>query len=155
MNISQLPVALAKEVYDFYMGVESGNWVKRYHEHLTEQSKERFDLTTHIAGERAEGTVPSHPLEAYTGTYTRDGYTPVEVRLEDGKLYMKFIDADTELKHYHYNTFTTSDLMGGGEVPPGLPVSFHTADFKETVETLVMKLCFEAGAAPIRFQKKT
>ena len=49
---------------------------------------------------------------------------------------------------------TFSDLMGGGEVPPGLPVSFHTADFKETVETLVMKLCFEAGAAPIRFQKK-
>lgn len=45
--------------------------------------------------------------------------------------------------------------LGGGEVPPGLPVSFHTADFKETVETLVMKLCFEAGAVPIRFQKKT
>jgi len=44
--------------------------------------------------------------------------------------------------------------MGGGEVPPGLPVSLRTADFKETVETLVMKLCFEDGAAPIRFQKK-
>ena len=155
LNVSDLHVALAKEIYDFYIGVESGNWVKRYHEYMTQQSKKRLDLTTQIAGEKTEGTVPSHPLEAYVGTYTREGYTPVEVRLEADKLYMKFIDADTELKHYHYDTFTTSDLMGGGEVPPGLPVSFHTADFRGNIETLVMMLCFEEGTAPIRFKKKT
>lgn len=155
MNVSNLHVALAKEIYDFYLGAESGNWVKRYYEYMTQQSQKRLDLTTLIAGEKTEGTAPSHPLEAYVGIYTRDGYTPVEVRLEEDKLYMKFIDADTELRHYHYDTFTTSDLMGGGEVPPGLPVSFHTADFRETVETLVMMLCFEEGAAPIRFKKKT
>jgi len=154
MNTSNLHTALAREIYDYYIGVESGNWVKRYHDFSTEQSGKRSDLTKTFAGERVDGTILSHPMEDYTGTYTRDGYTPAMVRIEDGKLYLKFIDADTELKHYHYDTFITSDLMGGGEIPPGLPVTFHTADFRGDIDTLVMPLCFEEGAAPIRFKKK-
>ena len=154
MNVSQLHVALAKEIYDYYMGVESGNWVARYHAHLSKQSDKRLDFTTPFTGGRTEGTVPSHPLADYVGTYTRDGYTPVSVRLENGELYLKFIDADTKLKHYHYDTFLTSDLMGGGEIPPGLPVTFQTAPFRSEIDTLIMPLCFEEGAAPIRFRKQ-
>ena len=154
MNVSNLQDALAHEIYDYYIGAKNGDWVKRYHEYQTNQWKKRDSITTLYAGEKAENTAPSHPLEAYTGTYTRNGYTPVTIRLEDGKLYLKFIDADTELRHYHYDTFLTSNLMGGGEISPGLPVSFQTADFRSNIETLVMPLCFEDGAAPIRFKKQ-
>ena len=150
MNVSNLHVALAHEIYDYYIGAEGGNWVQRYHNYCTKQGEKRSSITTYFAGEKTEGTVPSHPLEAYTGTYTRNGYTPVTIRLDNGKLYLKFIDGDTELRHYHYDTFLTSDLMGGGEISPGLPVSFQTADFRSNIETLVMPLCFEEGAAPIR-----
>ena len=154
MNVSNLHVALAHEIYDYYIGAEGGNWVQRYHDYCTKQGEKRSSITTYFAGEKTEGTVPSHPLEAYTGTYTRNGYTPVTIRLDNGKLYLKFIDGDTELRHYHYDTFLTSDLMGGGEISPGLPVSFQTADFRSNIETLVMPLCFEEGAAPIRFKKQ-
>ena len=154
MNVSNLHVALAHEIYDYYIGAEGVNWVQRYHDYCTKQGEKRSSITTYFAGEKTEGTVPSHPLEAYTGTYTRNGYTPVTIRLDNGKLYLKFIDGDTELRHYHYDTFLTSDLMGGGEISPGLPVSFQTADFRSNIETLVMPLCFEEGAAPIRFKKQ-
>ena len=153
MNVSNLHVALAKEILDYYTDAESGNWVQRYYDFFAAVTGKRSDGMKRFTGERVEGTVCSHPLEDYTGTYTRNGYSPVTVRLQDGKLYMQFIDADTELKHFHYDTFTTSDLMGGGEVAPGLPVSFRTAEFRGDIDTLVMPLCFEGGAAPIRFRK--
>ena len=154
MNVNQLHVALAKEIYDYYIGVEGGNWVKRYYEYLTEQSKKRLDFTAPFTGEKTEGTVPSHPLDAYIGTYIRDGYTPVEIRLEDDSLFMKFIDANTKLQHYHYDTFLTSDLMGGGEIPPGLPVTFNTAPFRSEIDTVTMPLCFEDVSAPICFKRQ-
>lgn len=153
MNISNLPVAISKEIYDYYMNVESGNWVQRYHEHLVKQSEKRFDFTTALAGTKTDNTTYSHPLEAYVGTYTRPGYTPVEIRLDNNELYMKFIDADTKLRHYHYDTFITSDIMGGGEIPVGLPVQFHPELFKSNIDKLTMPLCFEEGCAPIHFKK--
>lgn len=154
MNVSNLHVALAHEIYDYYIGAEGGNWVQRYYDFCSKQDEKRSSITTVFAGEQAKGTMLSHPLEAYTGTYVRSGYSPATVRLENGCLYLKFIDADTQLRHYHYDTFLTSNLMGGGEISPGLPVSFQTADFRSNIATLVMPLCFEEGSKPIRFQKK-
>ena len=154
MNVSDLHYALAKEIYDYYIGVESGNWVKRYHEYMTEQSQKRLDFTSQFTGEKTEGTAPSHPLQDYIGTYTRDGYTPVEIRLENESLFLKFTDADTKLQHYHYDTFITSDMIGGGEIPPGLPVTFNVAPFRSEIGTLTMQLCFEEGASPCIFKKE-
>ena len=154
MNVSDLHVALSKEIYDYYIGVESGNWIKRYHDYHTEISKKRLDFTSQFTKTKIEGTTPSHQLEAYTGIYVRNGYTPVEIYSKNNELYLKFTDADTKLTHYHYETFITNDLMGGGEIPPGLPVTFNTAPFKAEIDTITMPLCFEEGSAPIVFKKQ-
>lgn len=154
MNVSNFHKALAHEVYDYYIGVEGGNWVKRYHDYTAEASAKRGDMMKGFTGDRVEGTTYSHPLEDYTGTYLHSGYASVTVRVEDGKLFLKFIDADTELSHFHYDTFVTSDLMGGGEVPPGLPVCFRAQEFRSGIDMLIMPLCFEEGAEPIRFKKQ-
>lgn len=154
MNVSSLHIALAKEVYDYYIGVESGNWVQRYYDYKCEVSKKRLDFTSTFTNGKTEGTKPSHPLEQYVGIYTRKGYTPVEIYLKEDELHLKFTGTDTKLVHYHYDTFITSDLMGGGEIPVGLPVSFNCAPFKKEMDTITMPLCFEEGAAPIVFKKK-
>lgn len=154
MNNSALHRALAREVYDHYIGVESGNWVKRYHDYYVEQNAKLSSSMAAYTGEKVEGTTWSHPLEDYAGKYVHDGYMPVVVRYEDGKLLMKLNDCKTELKHFHYDTFVTSDIMGGGEVPPGLPVTFHGADFRKEIASLAMPLCFEEGAEPVRFKKQ-
>ena len=153
MNVSDLHVAIAKEIYDHYIGVESGNWVKRYHEFQSEQSKKRLDFTKYFTKDKVENTSPSHQLEEYTGVYKRDGYTPIEIYLKDNDLYLKFTDADTKLTHYHYDTFITNDLMGGGEIPVGLPLTFNVTPFRSNIESITIQLCFEENAKPCVFKK--
>ena len=154
MNVSILHQALSREVYDYYMGVESGDWVNRCYEQMSKAGSTRGNMMKAYTGEKKEGTVWSHPLEDYAGTYFHAGYMPVEVTLEDGKLFMQFNEVKTELRHFHYDTFVTSDLMGGGEIPPGLPVQFSAEAFRSTVGALTMPLCFEPGAEPTRFTRK-
>lgn len=155
MNVSFLHEALSREIYDYYIGVESGDWVNRYYKQMTKLGGSRGDMMKAYTGEQAEGTTWSHPLDAYTGTFAHGGYMPVTVTLEDGKLFLQFNDVKTELRHFHYDTFVTSDLMGGGEIPPGLPVQFSAENFRSGIGALTMPLCFEQGSAPTRFVRKS
>lgn len=154
MNVGMLGDALAHDVYDYYIGVEDTNWVQRDYDRYKEVFSVRGDMMKPFTGEKKEGTVWSHPLEDYAGTYFHAGYMPVEVTLEEGKLYLHFNGVKTELRHFHYDTFITSDLLGGGEIPPGLPVQFSAEAFRSTVGALTMPLCFEPGAEPTRFTRK-
>ena len=108
---------------DLIIGAESGGWVKRYHDYLTQQNAKRSSSMAAYTGEQVKGTAWSHPLEDYTGSYLHDGYMPVKVCVKDNKLFMTLNGIETELTHFHYDTFVTNDIMGGGEIPPGLPVS--------------------------------
>jgi CubicO group peptidase (beta-lactamase class C family) len=58
------------------------------------------------AESRAEGTTPSHPLEAYAGTYESEMYGEVTVEVRGGALY---VDRSPGLRgpasHWHYDTF--------------------------------------------------
>lgn len=61
--------------------------------------------TTKTRSDRVRGTRPSHPLEAYTGTYRHPGYGDLHVSLQDGKLQTRYHEMDLAVKHYHYDTF--------------------------------------------------
>ncbi len=55
-----------------------------------------------------KNTLPSLPLEGYTGIYGGDLYGDAEVRIEDGHLAVSFIPTpmfEGDLFHWHYNTF--------------------------------------------------
>ena len=56
-------------------------------------------------GKPIEGTVPSHPLEDYTGVYHNECYGDITVTLEDGKLFFEFHHDRSALKHFHYDCF--------------------------------------------------
>ena len=58
-----------------------------------------------LFGKPIEGTVPSHPLEDYTGVYHNECYGDITVTLEDGDLFMDFHHERTVLKHFHYDCF--------------------------------------------------
>ncbi|MFO0014565.1 MAG: serine hydrolase [Planctomycetota bacterium] len=56
----------------------------------------------------AEGTKPSHPLEAYTGLFECPLYGKAAVESMDGKLRMQFFpygELTATLEHLHYDTF--------------------------------------------------
>lgn len=73
---------------------------------------------------RDKNTRPSHPMEAYTGMYNSPIYDSVEVRMEDGKLYLAMLhtpDFQGSLTHWQHNTYKL-------EFPaaPSLPAGFVT-----------------------------
>ncbi len=54
---------------------------------------------------RIEGSVPSHPLEAYTGDFEHPGYGILSVTLNDDELRVTFNEMVFPLRHYHYDIF--------------------------------------------------
>jgi hypothetical protein len=59
------------------------------------------------AAERIENAPPTHPLEAYTGTFQAEGYPDFAVRLDGQTLQACTVGSLdwSELRHYHYNVF--------------------------------------------------
>jgi CubicO group peptidase (beta-lactamase class C family) len=55
--------------------------------------------------EKVRRTRPSHPLQAYAGTFTHPGYGAIKVELEDGTLAATYNGTRMPLKHYHYDVF--------------------------------------------------
>ena len=59
---------------------------------------------------RAKDTRPSHPLEAYVGTYSHPAWGATEVMLENGALVVRLGPSPRNrgaLEHWHYDTFRT------------------------------------------------
>lgn len=152
MNGSFLHYALAREVYDHYLGVESGNWVQRYYDFSKERYAELDQVIEHFTGKKIEGTVPSHELAAYAGTYHKDGYVDIIIEAKDDALYMTFNGYTNKLSHFHYDQYVTSAIVG--ELPAGMPVRFRTADLDGTIDALTIPLVTESGSELPLFIKK-
>lgn len=150
MDGSFLHYAMAREIIDHYMGIYDGNWSERYYDFVRKNSEGIGDVIHSFAGDRVEGTSPAHELTEYTGVYTRAGYTPVTVTLENGTLHAEFIGYKVPLEHYHYETFLMDGIMG--ELPPGLPAHFHTAETGGAVDGFAAP--FAPGCELIRFRKE-
>lgn len=153
LNSSFLHYALGRTVIDHYLGIEDGDWVKRYHDFVAERRNGSKNIMERFTGKKVEGTSLSHPLEEYAGTYTREGYSPCVIRQENDTLVMEFLDRPNTLTHFHYDTFVTGDIVG--ELPPGLPVHFHTAEVGGAIDSLAMPLVTEAGGALVRFVRES
>ena len=143
--------ALARTVYDHYLGVEDGDWGNRCHAFVKESHEKLPEALKAFTGDRVPYTAPSHPIEEYTGTYRRDGYSEMVIRLEEGKLVMDFLGEVNVLDHFHYDTFVTTGIVG--ELPKGMPVHFSAAFVGGKIETLRMPLVTEAGGELVCFKK--
>lgn len=153
MDGCQLHMSICKTVADHFLGLSDSNWFERYYNYVQERREANKKITVQLAGEKVEGTNPSHPLEAYVGEYARPGYGYCAVSLDEGRLVLHFLGVEDHLDHYHYDTFVSADVIG--EVPPGLPVHFHTAEVGGKIDALLMPLVLEKGGELVRFQKVT
>ena len=107
-SINSLPTYLMYEILDRYFGAEAKDWsswgLMRYRSSQTKKEKQQEDDELN----RVKNTLPSLPLEGYTGIYGGDLYGDAEVRIEDGHLVVFFIPTpmfEGDLFHWHYNTF--------------------------------------------------
>ncbi len=151
MDGCQLHMSICKTVADHFLGLEDANWFERYLQFIKKRAEEEKDLTVKLAGEKVEGTNPSHPLEAYVGDFERPGYGPCSVSLKDDGLVLHFLGVDIPLEHYHFDTFVSAEIVG--EIPPGMPVHFHTAEVGGAVDAVLMPLVTEEGGELIKFKR--
>lgn len=108
-SMTGISPAIANTIVDTYLQGEptedwSGNMLPRFRQSRVE-FQQRID---EAIKKRAEGTEPSRPLEAYTGTYQSELYGDCVIELEDGKLVLKLVpnlDLVADLEHLHYDTF--------------------------------------------------
>ena len=148
---SFLHYALGRTVIDHFLGIEDGNWIQRYYDFVKSRHEKLPEMLKAFTGEKVPGTSPSRDLAEFAGLYRRPGYGDMRIDLDQGKLKMHFIGADNTLEHFHYDTFVTSDIVG--ELPPGMPLSFRTAEKGGAIEALSMPLVTEEGGAPVVFFK--
>lgn len=103
---------------------------------------------------RISGTSPSHPLHDYAGSYENKGYGVLQVETGHDSLYAKVPVARFWLRHYHYDSFETMDMVPGEAIDStqtGLPhLQFNTGDDGHIAS---LSIQFEASLPPTLFAR--
>jgi len=109
-NGSAVPSIVRNTIADRMLGLKAKDWngdqKKRYDENL-KKAKEG------MVSDRVKGTNPSHPLIAYTGTYSNKGYGKFVIELKNDSLFARWPKFTVWLKHYHYDTFRPYTVDAG------------------------------------------
>jgi CubicO group peptidase (beta-lactamase class C family) len=107
-SMTNLPTAIAYRILDAYLGGEERDWTEQLAAIAENNRENDAEERAEFESARVEGTSPSHPLEAYTGTYGGPMYGDATVTVEDGRLVVSFIpnpDLVGDLTHRHFDTF--------------------------------------------------
>ena len=100
--------ALFYHVVDAYVGAPEREWKRICLGFEEEAATSKAQEKQRTAKARVQGTHPTLPLHAYTGTYTSPLFGEANVRLEGDQLVLD-LSADPSLlgilAHWHYDTF--------------------------------------------------
>ena len=116
----ELRHALMYTVWDRYSGKPDRDWsadlLKLYGDVRARSAQQR----ARVESQRVKGTSPTHPLDAYTGTFVDPLRGEIVITMEGGALKLRYGSALVgALEHWHYNTFRgnwTADWRGPGMV---------------------------------------
>ena len=98
--------ATSYEIVDAYLGVEDGDWNKRWREIIAQVMESQVGQMAQMNGEPVPGTSPSHALENYVGEYVNPTYGTVTISLgEAGRLGFLYNKDFSPLAHFHYDSF--------------------------------------------------
>ncbi|MES2938556.1 MAG: serine hydrolase [Pseudomonadota bacterium] len=103
---SSVPAIAAREAMDRLLGLPARDWNARFHRvHDPLLAAAAKGRTVVVAQKLPQP--PSHPLEAYEGSYGAEGYPDFAVRLRDGALQACTVGSMdwSELRHQHYDVF--------------------------------------------------
>ncbi|HEX8172379.1 MAG TPA: serine hydrolase [Thermoanaerobaculia bacterium] len=103
---SRALLALRNTLADLLSGKPGRDW-NAYYLMLDRKAADQANKARdERAARRVPNTNPSHPLEAYTGTYRNEAYGSATVKLVNGALVVQWSRMTLPLTHFHYDTFT-------------------------------------------------
>ncbi|MBF0549861.1 MAG: serine hydrolase [Deltaproteobacteria bacterium] len=118
-----VPGMVVYNAYDRLLGLPAAPWNQRIKQIFAFKKEAEAKQKAEKKRNRKTGTKPSHPLDAYGGTYGHPAYGFITVTPEGDRLKVTTGDKSTFLTHYHYDVFETA------EEPPelaGLRLTFIT-----------------------------
>ncbi len=137
---------MAFPVIDRLLGLSLTNWSGRFRQdYLTSQALEKRQKDSVLAT-RVKNSSPSHPLEAYAGTYSSPVYGTVQISLEKQQLVFRYRNQTAALLHFHYDQFYTDEEEKG---MPDFRLSFATGN-NGTVNRFTMSPFGDAPADFVR-----
>lgn len=108
-NITSNPLALvlSRESVDRALDLPHEDWNSKIHKDVDPMFLKEAENCKKVAKERISDSSPSHPLEAYVGTYKVKGYPDFTVRFKNDHLEACTVGGLdwTELRHCHHDTF--------------------------------------------------
>ncbi len=100
---------MAFPVIDRLLGLSYTSWSERYRKDYLEAKAQEKKSKDSIKATQVKNTVPSHPLSAYTGTYTNIIYGSLTIELQNDQLVFLFRKQRSLLYHFHYDQFITKE----------------------------------------------
>lgn len=96
---------IVRNVYDRLLGLDQVDWVGRVRTQQEKAKKAEEETKKKAAGNRKQGTSPSHALADYGGEFENQAYGRVKVEVSGSGMKATFSRMTFPLKHYHYDIF--------------------------------------------------
>jgi CubicO group peptidase (beta-lactamase class C family) len=96
-------------VFDILLGLNYTPWLARYKTDYTAAVQLNKKMLDSIAATQVKNTHPSHPLQAYAGTYKNAAYGDIEIQIQNDQLLFLFRKQKSTLHHFHYDQFVTKE----------------------------------------------
>ena len=103
---SPLPTIVSREAADRLLGLEEVDWsaLVKEEEARAEELLETLSVLDQVT--RKPDTSPSHPLDAYTGTFHHPLYGTFWIEFSNEELVATYHQATIPLEHWHFDIFT-------------------------------------------------
>ncbi len=101
--------AITFSIIDILFNQSYTPWSSRYYSNNLQSRINAKRNTDSLARLQVKNTVPSHSLNAFTGTYVHPVYGKITITSEKDSLFMAFRAVKIPLHHFHYDQFYTRE----------------------------------------------
>lgn len=144
------PFFIALGIIEKHLGMEELNGLEIYLDLRKKMKKGILEGKENDRRNRQEESIPTHPLDEYTGVYAHSGYGECEVSLTGKSLKATYNEMLFPLEHWHYGVFSATS-----ESPivhcHGVKFNFNS-NFDGEIDQLAVLFVPEDG--PIHFKKQ-
>lgn len=147
LNGNPAPNMIRNYIFDKMLEEEVRDWNTEMLTRRDEQRQRQDSVDTEEEDlKRVTGTIPSHDLDDYSGTYLHPAYGMVKVMAENDSLSIDYNAIQLRTGHYHYDVFAGDHPLFGS-----MKMAFHT-DVDGNISEMSVKL--EPSVDAIRFDRQ-
>ncbi|WP_114972160.1 serine hydrolase [Rhodoferax ferrireducens] len=100
---------LTYNLYERLLDLGQTPWNERFLPIIQKNKQTTATARAKAANDHVSGTLPSHPLSDYCGTFEHPAYPQLKIAMRGNELSLAFRDSVLSLVHVHYDRFDTAD----------------------------------------------